>query len=62
MPSNIDYLSFRLSEEFISGYIDRKVEWGYKDAGGNALGEITFLRTYSRTTGQRNAGMRYADV
>jgi len=24
------------------------VPWGYKDAGGNSVGEITFLRTYSR--------------
>lgn len=40
--------SFRLTEEFIHTYVDRKVDWGYKDAGGNSLGEITFLRTYSR--------------
>lgn len=47
MP-NTDYLSFRLSDEFISTYMKRKVDWGYTDAAGNSLGEITFLRTYSR--------------
>jgi adenosylcobalamin-dependent ribonucleoside-triphosphate reductase len=41
-------LSFKLSDEFISKYEDRPVDWGFKDAGGNSLGEITFLRTYSR--------------
>jgi adenosylcobalamin-dependent ribonucleoside-triphosphate reductase len=41
-------LSFRLAEDFISGYKEKKVPWGYTDAGGNAVGEITFLRTYSR--------------
>lgn len=41
-------LSFRLSDTFVDGYADREVPWGYADAAGNALGEITFLRTYSR--------------
>lgn len=41
-------LSFTLSEDFVSQYKEREVNWGYKDAGGNSLGEITFLRTYSR--------------
>jgi ribonucleoside-triphosphate reductase len=50
MPVN-DYLSFHLSEEFISPYRSRKVEWGFTDAGGTSLGEITFLRTYSRLKG-----------
>ena len=40
--------SFRLSEDFIDQYKDREVDWGFKDAAGNALGEIAFLRTYSR--------------
>lgn len=40
--------AFRLGDGFISGYADRKVPWGYRDAAGNSLGEITFLRTYSR--------------
>ena len=41
-------LSFRLTEDFLSGYRDKKVPWGYQDAAGNSVGEITFLRTYSR--------------
>jgi len=41
-------LSFRLAAEFLAGYKDKKVPWGYEDAAGNSVGEITFLRTYSR--------------
>jgi hypothetical protein len=40
--------SFRLSEDFIATYSDQKAPFGYRDAGGNSVGEITFLRTYSR--------------
>jgi len=40
--------SFKLAEDFVAGYKDKKVPWGYQDAGGNSVGEITFLRTYSR--------------
>jgi adenosylcobalamin-dependent ribonucleoside-triphosphate reductase len=41
-------LSFHLAEDFVTGYKEKKVPWGYVDAGGNSVGEITFLRTYSR--------------
>lgn len=41
-------LSFRLAEDFVSSYRGKPVPWGYKDAAGNSVGEITFLRTYSR--------------
>lgn len=41
-------LSFRLPDTFVESYAAKPVPWGYKDAAGNALGEITFLRTYSR--------------
>ena len=41
-------LSFHLADDFVAGYSSKKVPWGYTDAGGNAVGEITFLRTYSR--------------
>ena len=41
-------LSFRLADEFVAGYKGKTVPWGYKDAAGNSVGEITFLRTYSR--------------
>ena len=40
--------SFRLSEDFVATYRDKKSPFGYRDAGGNSVGEITFLRTYSR--------------
>ena len=40
--------SFRLSPEFVNEYRDRPAPFGYRDAGGNSVGEITFLRTYSR--------------
>lgn len=40
--------SFRLSEDFVATYRDKKAPFGYRDAGGNSVGEITFLRTYSR--------------
>ena len=42
------FFSFRLSEDFLAGYRDKKPPFGYVDAGGNSVGEITFLRTYSR--------------
>ena len=41
-------MSFRLADEFVSTYKTKKVPWGYQDAAGNSVGEITFLRTYSR--------------
>jgi len=40
--------SFRISEDFIDSYKSKPSPFGYKDAGGNSVGEITFLRTYSR--------------
>ena len=41
-------LSFHLADDFVSSYREKKVPWGYKDAAGNSVGEVTFLRTYSR--------------
>lgn len=40
--------SFKLSTDFVEGYKNKPVPWGYADAAGNSVGEITFLRTYSR--------------
>ena len=40
--------SFRLSDDFVANYSGRKAPFGYADAVGNSVGEITFLRTYSR--------------
>lgn len=40
--------SFKLTEDFLSDYRSRKAPFGYQDVAGNSVGEITFLRTYSR--------------
>ena len=40
--------SFKLSQEFVDSYKDKPAPFGYRDAAGNSVGEITFLRTYSR--------------
>jgi ribonucleotide reductase alpha subunit len=40
--------SFRLADDFVSSYKDKQPPFGYRDAAGNSVGEITFLRTYSR--------------
>jgi adenosylcobalamin-dependent ribonucleoside-triphosphate reductase len=40
--------SFKLNEEFVAEYKHKESPFGYKDAAGNSVGEITFLRTYSR--------------
>ena len=48
MGAYVSFLSFRLSEDFVSGYKNKKAPFGYTDAAGNSVGEITFLRTYSR--------------
>ncbi|MCA5893452.1 ribonucleoside-triphosphate reductase, adenosylcobalamin-dependent [Isoptericola sp. NEAU-Y5] len=48
-------LTFQLPDSFVAAYAGRPVPWGYADAAGNSLGEITFLRTYSR---QREDGTK----
>jgi adenosylcobalamin-dependent ribonucleoside-triphosphate reductase len=40
--------SFRLSEDFVNKYQTTPAPFGFSDAGSNSLGEITFIRTYSR--------------
>jgi adenosylcobalamin-dependent ribonucleoside-triphosphate reductase len=40
--------SFRLSDEFVNKYNNVPSPFGFQDAGSNSLGEITFIRTYSR--------------
>ena len=44
----MSFLSFKLNEDFVAGYKGKKAPFGYTDAAGNSVGEITFLRTYSR--------------
>lgn len=40
--------SFRLNPAFLESYVDRQPDFGYRDVAGNSVGEIVFLRTYSR--------------
>lgn len=40
--------SFKLSPNFIEEYKTKEPNWGWKDAAGNSIGELTFVRTYSR--------------
>lgn len=40
--------SFTLPTSFIAAFADRKVDWGFEVAPGVSLGELTFMRTYSR--------------
>jgi len=43
-----EVFSFRLSEDFVNKYNNVSAPFGFSDAGSNSLGEITFIRTYSR--------------
>ncbi|MEY3377016.1 MAG: hypothetical protein RL463_1326, partial [Bacteroidota bacterium] len=45
---SLDFFSFKLSDDFVDSYRNIKPPFGYTDAAGNSVGEITFLRTYSR--------------
>ena len=46
MPETV--FSFRLSDEFVNKYNNVPAPFGFQDAGSNSLGEVTFIRTYSR--------------
>lgn len=46
--TNEDGLSFKLNDDFVSQYTEVRPPFGYRDAGGTSIGEIVFLRTYSR--------------
>ena len=41
-------MTFRLEASFLSGYEGRPAPFGFRDINGTSLGEITFIRTYSR--------------
>ena len=43
-----EVFSFRLSEDFVNKYNNVPAPFGFTDAGSNSLGEVTFIRTYSR--------------
>lgn len=42
-----NYLSFTLPDSFVEEYKSKKPPFGFPDASGTSLGEITFARTYS---------------
>jgi ribonucleoside-triphosphate reductase (thioredoxin) len=48
MVGVMNIFSFKLAEDFTAPYRGKKAPFGYQDAAGNSVGEITFLRTYSR--------------
>ncbi len=43
-----DFFSFKLSADFVESYKKLETPFGFRDAATNSLGEITFIRTYSR--------------
>jgi ribonucleoside-triphosphate reductase (thioredoxin) len=43
-----EFFSFTLPNDFVEKYKTSESPFGFVDAGGNSLGEITFVRTYSR--------------
>ena len=56
-----DFFSFKLSSDFIESYQKLEAPFGFKDAASNSLGEITFIRTYSRMK-EDGAKERWHDV
>lgn len=43
-----DFLSFKLSDDFVSAYTEREVSWGFPIHNGLSLGELTYISKYSR--------------
>lgn len=43
-----DFLSFKLSDDFVNSYAERKVDWGFPIHDGLSLGELTYISKYSR--------------
>lgn len=48
MKEEFSIFSFKLTDDFVADYRTKKAPFGYADVAGNSVGEITFLRTYSR--------------
>lgn len=44
----MEYITFRLTDDFVGGYADKEVNWGFPIGGGNHLGELVFYTSYSR--------------
>jgi len=57
-----DLFSFRLLEDFVNKYKDVEPPFGFIDAGNNSLGEITFIRTYSRIKENGQRLLTYAPI
>lgn len=57
--TDTDLFSFKLTDSFIDEYSNAKPPFGFTDAAGNSLGEITFLRTYSRIKSDGNKEQWY---
>lgn len=55
-------MDFKLSDDFVDTYRTKTVPWGYEDGAGNALGEITYLRTYSRKDPATGVKETWADT
>lgn len=43
-----NFLSFKLSDDFVSKYADKKIDWGFPIHSGLSLGELTYISKYSR--------------
>lgn len=43
-----DFLSFRLTDDFIEPYQTKSVDWGFNIGANNSLSELTFILKYSR--------------
>lgn len=43
------FLSFKLVDSYVEGYKTKEPPFGFRDAGGNSLGELVFINKYSRT-------------
>ena len=50
--------SFQLKDDFLGQYKNIAPPFGFKDAGGNSLGELVFIRTYSRVKPDGTKGYR----
>jgi ribonucleoside-triphosphate reductase len=44
----MSYLSFKLADSFVTEYKTKEPPFGFRDAGGNSLGELVFIDKYSR--------------
>lgn len=43
-----EFLSFKLSDDFVDQYENRQIDWGFPIHDGLSLGELTYISKYSR--------------